>query len=122
MNHEVFNLNNLLTALIGLFMIYLNSRFSALKEQIEEMKKELDEVKKENNEIKKNYLSRFERLADQIHLIKEEIIAEFNKMNVSVEKQLSYCELVQETKKKERQEIEEIKKDISTLKNKRRTK
>jgi len=102
MQAELISLNNLLTALIGLFMVYLNFRFTALRERIEDIKKELDAVKKENDEIKLNYLNRFDEVKETIHSVKDDIIKEVLSMNTKLEKHLSFCQSIQELKNKGR--------------------
>lgn len=116
MNPELFNINTLLSALIGLFMIYLNFRFTVLKEKIQELKTEIDTVKEENDEIRINYLSKFDKISEEYHKGKEEIIREFGKINLLVERQLSYCAVIQEAKKKENSKIEMIEVEINKLK------
>lgn len=112
---DVININTLLSALIGLFMIYLNFRFSALKERIQELKSEIDLVKQESNENKNNYINKFDKMSNDLHMFKEEIIREFSKVNLSVEKQLSYVTLVLEHKKENEGRITELERRVNKI-------
>ncbi len=112
---DVININTLLSALIGLFMIYLNFRFSALKERIQELKSEIDLVKQESNENKNNYINKFDKMSNDLHMFKEEIIKEFSKVNLSVEKQLSYVTLVLEHKKENEGRITELERRVNKI-------
>ena len=101
----------LLTLAIGVFHLYLNGKFSSLKEKIIDQdalvkdvaKKHFEELAlsaKETAEIRNNYIGRFEDIKENVHKVKDEILLKINDMDKKVDKQAVYCAFVQEQKRK----------------------
>lgn len=90
----------LLTGLISLFMLYLNSRLFALKEQILDLSGKIDKLEKEYDAIKEKSIDKIEEIKKEMSEMKEEILLRIMEQNKIITQQLAYCEVVQKLKNK----------------------
>jgi hypothetical protein len=78
----------LITALVKLFA------------KVSVMEKDILSLKDNVGKIKDNYLHRFDDLKDRMNLQHDELINEITKLTIMIEKQSTFCQVVQEMKKK----------------------
>ena len=76
----------LINVLVGLFMVYFNSRLTTLKEELTELKNEVHKIKDENTQIKNNYLARFEKLSNLIVEMRLDIIKQISTIEKKIDK------------------------------------
>lgn len=76
----------LVNVLVALFMIYFNTRLSALKEEVIELKDEVHKLKDENAQIKNNYLTRFEKISNLIVEMRLDIIKQISNVEKKIDK------------------------------------
>jgi len=71
-----------------------------INRKVNEMEKDISTLIDDVNKIKGNYLNRFDSIRDKMDSQHEELIKEMTKLTVMVEKQSTYCELIQKMKEK----------------------
>lgn len=81
-----------MTFLIGVVGWFINRK-------VNEMERDISILKEDVKKIKGNYLDRFADLKDKMGEQHEEVIKEITKLTIMVEKQSSFCQVVQDMKK-----------------------
>lgn len=82
----VYIIMPLINMLIGLFMVYFNSRLTTLKEELIDLKNEVHKLKDENAQIKNNYLTRFEKLSNLIVDMRLDILKQISTIDKKIDK------------------------------------
>lgn len=85
----------IMTFLIGIIGWFINRK-------VNEMEKDISTLKEDVKKIKGNYLDRFDDLKEKIGEHHDELIKEITKLTVMVEKQSTFCQVVQEMKKNDK--------------------
>jgi phage host-nuclease inhibitor protein Gam len=82
----------IMTFLIGIVGWFINRK-------VNEMEKDISTLKNDVSKIKGNYLDRFDDLKDRMNDQHDELIKEITKLTIMIEKQSSYCQVMQDMKK-----------------------
>jgi len=83
--------------LIGIVTLVI--AFAKLFSKVNDMEKDISSLKTGIEKIKGNYLDRFDELKARMDIQHDELIKEVTKLTIMVEKQSTYCMVIQDMKK-----------------------
>lgn len=83
--------------LIGIVTLVI--AFAKLFSKVNDMEKDISSLKIGIEKIKGNYLDRFDELKARMDIQHDELIKEVTKLTIMVEKQSTYCMVIQDMKK-----------------------
>ena len=100
-----------LTLLLTVFHLYLNARFTSLRERVialehevekglELHRQEVERLAEETEDMKLNYISRFGEVKDSVYEIKDQILVKLTDLDKKVERQTTICTFIQGLKNK----------------------